>query len=47
MVGGGRVVTKLISHQDLVVTNQIAEWRALRNNGVIVDCCDQSDCGIA
>ena len=35
MVGGGRVVTKLISHQDLVVTNQIAEWRALRNNGVI------------
>ena len=37
----------LTKHQDLVVTNQIAELRKLRNNGVIMDCRDQSDCGIA
>ena len=40
LIGGrrkrcGLARTKLISHQDLVVTNQIAEWRELRNNGVL------------
>ena len=35
-------LTKLISHQDHVVTNQITESRELRMDGR-----DQSDCGIA